>query len=109
MYEPGETTMVVIRGFPGSIVGTNRHVYVDRPAGAIVWNFDQLTRADAQLSIFKRRVVLHGPGIPKGTLNALTIGMSTYATVVQIWRMGEARRGAAAITRLIETQGASTT
>jgi hypothetical protein len=99
--------VVVIRGFPGDIVGTDRRVLMDRPPGATSWQFEDLTGAEAVLGIFKRRVVLRGPGIPQGTLNAFTIGMSTYATVVQIWRLRAARRGAAQLTRLIQTRGES--
>ena len=102
MLEPGERALVVVDGVPGAIVATDRRVLVERWLHpTVAFRYDELTGAIAHVGIFsKRYVALTGPGL-QSSFGFGMQGRSNNATVVQIWRMGQAKSAATDITKIV--------
>jgi hypothetical protein len=101
MFQPDERALVVFPSKFGAIVATDRRVLLERVrCPTIVYSFRELTGAVAHVGLMSRYLALMGPGLPNkiGFARAVT---SNSATLVQAWEVGEARRAAAEISRLI--------
>lgn len=93
LIEDGERVLLVLSGFPRSIVATDRRVIVAQstasPATTRSFQYGELTGVTAHLGIFARRqVLLDGPGFPTDFFGSGTFGNST---IVMIWRLAQTR------------------
>ncbi len=101
MFQPDERALVVFPSKFGAIVATDRRVLLERVRRpTIVYGFRELTGAVAHVGLMSRYLALMGPGLPD-KIGFARAGTSRSATMVQAWEVGEARRAAAEISRLI--------
>jgi hypothetical protein len=102
MFQLNERALVVFPSTFGAIVATDRRVLLERPRRpTVVYGFSDLTGAVAHVGLFSRHLALMGPGLPE-KIGFARSGTSSNATLVQAWQVGEARRAAGEISRLIE-------
>ncbi len=92
LLEPGEIPLLVIPGFPRTIVATDRHVIVGQsgvsPAFSGIFRYEQLSGVKAHFGLISRRVVLEGPELPTSWLETARVGTST---VIAFWRVRQTR------------------
>ncbi len=93
LLEEGERVLLVLPGFPRSLVATDRRVITGpsstSPASTRVFRYEELTGVTAHLGILSRRsVVLEGPGLRTDWAGSNHDG---NAVTVQVWRLGQAR------------------
>jgi hypothetical protein len=102
--DPDERTLVIIPGYPSSIAATNRRVLVSpRRSETIptVYPYAALTGIDGSFKVLGRKfVAFSGPGLNDHP-GIAELGLTPNATLVQVWRLGQARNAVAEINALI--------
>jgi hypothetical protein len=105
MFQMNERALVVFPSKFGAIVATDRRVIRERPnEEPAVYAFSQLTGAVAHVGVLSpflsRYLALVGPGLPKD-LSFAKAALSDNATMVEASHVGDARRAASEISRMV--------
>ena len=104
--ESDERAVVVIPGFPSSIVATTKRVLVSprrNETKPTIYPYSALTGIDGSFDVFGRKyVALEGPGL-NDQPSVMELGRTPNATLVQVWRLGKARTAVAELNALIKS------
>lgn len=102
--EPNERALIVIPGFPSSIVATDRRVLLSprgKEAQPTVYLYSALTGVGGSFDVIGRKyVALAGPRLNDHP-SVMELGRTPNATLVQVWRLGQARTAVAELNQLI--------
>lgn len=94
LLRPDERAVIIIPGYPSTIAATNQRVLVSERRGQVgptAYRYSELTGIGGSFEVVGRKyVALAGPGLnDKPGISEL--GRMPNATLVQVWRLGQAR------------------
>lgn len=110
--ESGERAVIVIPGYPSSLVATNKRVLLSprgREMAPTSYPYRALTGIGGSFKVVGRKyIALAGPGLSAHP-SVMDLGRTPNATLVQVWRLGQARTAVAELNELIGAMNAAGT